>query len=69
MTNMAHDDDDGHGGDVNIDILKHELNKGTKFFLDTMYSVGLHPLVDRQTRISNHSSSLFTNRQYFHKCN
>ena len=48
-------------GDFNIDILKHKVDQGTKSFLDTMYSIGLYPLVDRPTRISNHSFSLIDN--------
>ena len=48
-------------GDFNIDILKHKVNKGTKSFLDTMYSIGLYPLIDRPTRISNHSFTLIDN--------
>ena len=48
-------------GDFNIDILKHKVNQGTKSFLDTKYSIGLYPLVDRPTRISNHSFSLIDN--------
>ena len=48
-------------GDVNIDILKHESNIAAKSFLDTMYSIGLYPLIDRPTRISNHSFSLIDN--------
>ena len=49
------------GGDFNTDILKHKVNQGTKSFLDTMYSIGLYPLIDRPTRISNHSFSLIDN--------
>ena len=48
-------------GDVNIAILKHESNIAAKSFLDTMYSIGLYPLIDRPTRISNHSFSLIDN--------
>ena len=48
-------------GDFNIDILKHKVDQGTKSFLDTMYSIGLYPLVDRPTRICNHSFSLIDN--------
>ena len=52
-------------GDFNIDILKHNSNRGIKYFLDTMYAIGLYPLIDRPTRISNQSFSLidkiFTN--------
>ena len=35
--------------DFNIDILKHKVDKGTESFLDTMYSIGLYPLIDRPT--------------------
>ena len=52
-------------GDFNIDILKNNSNRGIKYFLDTMYAIGLYPLIDRPTRISNQSFSLvdttFTN--------
>ena len=48
-------------GDFNIDILKHKVNQGTKSFLDTMYSIGLYPLIDRPTHISNHSYTLIDN--------
>ena len=52
-------------GDFNIGIPKHKSYQGTKFFLDTMYSIGRHPLIDRPTRISNHLYSpidnIFTN--------
>ena len=41
----------------------------TKHFLDTMYSLGLYPLIDRPSRITSHSSSLidniFTNAKYY----
>ena len=48
-------------GDFNIDILKHNSNRGIKYFLDTMYAIGLYPLIDRPTRISNQSFSLIDN--------
>ena len=48
-------------GDFNIDILKHNSNRGIKYFLDTMYEIGLYPLIDRSTRISNQSFSLIDN--------
>ena len=47
--------------DFNIYILKHKANHGTKSFLDTMYSIGLYPLIDKATSISNHSFSLIDN--------
>ena len=48
-------------GDFNLDILKHNSNHATKYILDTMYSVGLYPLIDRPSRITNHSSTLIDN--------
>ena len=48
-------------GDFNLDILKHNTNHGTKYFLDTIYSLGLYPLIDRPSRITNHSSTLINN--------
>ena len=56
-------------GDINLDILKYSSNNVTKHFLDTMYSLGLYPLIDRPSRITSHSSSLidniFTNAKYY----
>ena len=49
------------GGDINIDILKHNSNRGIKYLLDTMYIIGLYPLIDRPPRISNQSFSLIDN--------
>ena len=48
-------------GDFNVDILKHNSNRGIKYFLDSMYVIGLYPLIDRPTSISNQSFSLIDN--------
>ena len=48
-------------GDFNLDIVKHNSNHATQYFLDTMYSLGLYPLIDRPSRITNHSSTLIDN--------
>ena len=48
-------------GDFNIYIWKHNSNRGIKYFLDTMYAIGLYPLIDRPTRITNQSFSLIDN--------
>ena len=40
-----------------MDILKHNSNHATKYVLD----VGLYPLIDRPSRITNHSSPLIDN--------
>ena len=45
-------------GDFNIDLMKYETHNGTKRFLDCMYGLGLHPLIDRSSRITTHSCSL-----------
>ena len=56
-------------GDVNLDILKHNSDHAVKHFLDIMYSLGLCPLIDRPSRITNHSSTLvdtiFTNAKEY----
>ena len=48
-------------GDFNLDILKHNSNYAAKQFLDTTYSLDLYPLIDRPSRITNHSSTLIDN--------
>ena len=48
-------------GDFNLDILKHNSDHAAKHFLDTMYSLGLYPLIDRPSRITNQSSTLIDN--------
>lgn len=48
-------------GDLNIDLLKYNDNKGTKTFVDMMFSIGLYPLIDKPTRITDHSATLIDN--------
>ena len=48
-------------GDLNIDLLKHEHHSNTKNFLDLMYSLGLYPLIDKPTRITDISATLIDN--------
>ena len=48
-------------GDFNLDILKHNSDHAAKHFLDNMYSLGLYPLIDLPSRITNHSSTLIDN--------
>ena len=40
-------------GDFHIDLLKHESLNSTKNFLDIMYSLGLYPLIDKPTRVTD----------------
>ena len=48
-------------GDFNIDLLKHVTHNNTKQFLDTMHSLGLYPLIDKPTRITDSSTILIDN--------
>ena len=48
-------------GDLNIDSLKHESHNSTRNFLDMMYSLGLYPLIDKPTRITDTSATLIDN--------
>ena len=48
-------------GAFNIDLLKHETHSNTKIFLDVMYSLGLYPLIDKPTRITDSSTTLIDN--------
>ena len=48
-------------GDFNLDILKYNSDHAAKHCLDTMYSLGLYPLIERPSRITNHSSTLIDN--------
>ena len=38
--------------DFNIDLLKFEALNGTQRFLDCMYGLGLHSLIDRPVRMT-----------------
>ena len=48
-------------GDLNIDLLKYNDNTPTKNFVDMMFSLGLYPLLDKPTRITDHSATLIDN--------
>ena len=52
-------------GDFNIDSLKIGEHVGTTKFIDAMYSIGLYPLIDKPSRITQYSATLiytiFTN--------
>ena len=48
-------------GDFNIDLLKYDTHSNTKTFLDTMYSFGLYPLIDKPTRVTESSTTLIDN--------
>ena len=48
-------------GDFNINILNHNLNTNIKYVIDAIFSLGLHPLINKSTRISDHTHSLIDN--------
>ena len=38
-------------GDMNVDLLKYGSDTNTTHYVDTMFSLGLYPLIDKPTRI------------------
>ena len=48
-------------GDFNIDLLKHSTHNNTKLFLETMYSYGMLPLINKPTRVTENSATLIDN--------
>ena len=48
-------------GDFNINLLNIEFHKGTKDFIDMLYSFGMYPLMDRPSRITCSSATLIDN--------
>ena len=45
-------------GDFNVDLLQYDKHRDTNNFIDQLYSLGLHPLITRPTRITSHSNTL-----------
>ena len=48
-------------GDYNINLLKQDTHVPTKHFLDTMFSLGLCPLISKPSRITSNSATLIDN--------
>ena len=48
-------------GDFNIDLLQSDMNNSISTFIDHLYSMGLHPLITRPTRITCQSKTLIDN--------
>ena len=48
-------------GDTNIDLLKANQHRMTEEFINTMYSMSLHPNITRPSRITVHSATLIDN--------
>ena len=47
-----------------IDLLKNGEHVGTTKFIDAMYSIGLYPLIDKPSRITQYSATLIDNIFY-----
>ena len=51
-------------GDFKIDLLNNGEHVGTTKFIDAMYSIGLYPLIDKPSRITQYSATLIDNIFY-----
>ena len=45
-------------GDLNINLLRHNVHRQTTDFLDIMYSNGLIPLINRPTRVTSETATI-----------
>ena len=48
-------------GDFNINLFNYDSNNQVNYFLDSIYSLGLFPLITKPTRITSHSATLIDN--------
>ena len=48
-------------GDFNIDLLQSDKNNSISNCIDNLYSMGLHPLITRPTRVTCQSKTLIDN--------
>ena len=48
-------------GDYNLDLLKHECHQPTEYFLNTMYSNSMLPLIYKPTRETDSTATLIDN--------
>ncbi len=48
-------------GDLNIDLLNPNKHRMTGEFINTMYSISLHPKITRPSRITSHCATLTDN--------
>lgn len=48
-------------GDFNVYLLNYGSETGTRNFVDSLFSLGLFPFIDRPSRITDHSASLIDN--------
>ena len=52
-------------GDFDMDLMKHNENRGTHEFIDIMFYVGLHPVISKPTRITSSTNSLMENMNIY----
>ena len=48
-------------GDFNVDLQQFYKHCATNEFIDQIYTLGLHPLITRPTRITSHTKTLIDN--------
>lgn len=48
-------------GDINVDLLNPNKHKSTEEFINTIYSLGLHPKITKPSRITAQSATLIDN--------
>ena len=48
-------------GDFNIDLIKEQSHNQTKNFINTIFSMGLYPIITKPTRFDGHSATLIDN--------
>ena len=48
-------------GDFNVDILKSDTHPGTRYFVDTMFNLGLFPLINKPSRVTESTTTLIDN--------
>ena len=51
-------------GDFNIDLFKHDSHSATKYFLHLMFSLGIYPVINKPTRISNVLATLIDHKWF-----
>ena len=48
-------------GDFNINLSNYDSHKGTRYFIDVLFSLGLFPLICKPSRITEYSATLIDN--------
>ena len=48
-------------GDFNIDMLKYDTHSESRYFIDSMFSMGFIPKITKPTRVTADSTSLIDN--------